>query len=370
MEYSYKFRLYPNAVQENLIQRTFGCCRFVFNHYLAYRKDLYEKSKETANYYVCANDLTKLKREFEWLKEVDATALQSSLRFLDLAYKNFFRRVDNGEKAGYPHFKSKHNHKQSYTSRCVGTNIKVLKKAVQLPKLGIVKCRISKQVKGRILSATVSQNPSGRYYVSITCTEVEIEQLPKTDKQVGIDLGLSSFLITSDGAKYENHKYLNKSQKKLARLQRSLSRKSKGSNNYEKQRVKVARLHEHVTNQRRDTLHKISTEIIRKYDLICLEDLAPSNMVKNHNLARAISDVTWSEFVRMLEYKAEWYGKSVIKIDRFYPSSQLCSNCGCQWQGTKDLSVRNWRCPDCDTIHDRDINAAINILNEGLRISA
>lgn len=370
MEYSYKFRLYPNREQENLILRTLGCCRFVFNHYLACRKDLYERSGETANYYVCANDLTGLKQKEEtaWLKEVDATALQSSLRDLDTAYQNFFRRVKQGGKPGFPHFKSKHDHKQSYKSKCVGTNIKVLEKAVQLPKLGTVKCRISKHVQGRILSATVSRSASGKYYVALCCRlDEDLPALPSTGAVVGLDVGIKSFAVSDAGTVYKNHKYLRKSEKKLARLQRQLSRKTKGSSNRNKARVKVAKLHEHVANQRKDMLHKLSTELIRENDIICIEDLAPKNMVRNHKLAKSIVDVSWGEFRRQLAYKAEWYGKQLVAIDRFYPSSQTCSVCGEKWDGTKDLKIRKWQCPYCGTTLDRDTNAAINILNEGLR---
>lgn len=240
MEKSYKFRLYPTTKQQEQINKTFGCCRYVYNYYLAYRKELYEATKETANYYVCCNDLTKLKKQESWLKDVDATALQSSLRDLDTAFNNFFKGFQGEKGSGYPHFKSKRFHKHSYKSGCVGTNIKVLDGFVQLPKLGLVKCKILRHIEGRILSATVSQNPSGKYFVAIICTDVEMEQLPKANKNVGIDMGLHSFCITSDAVEYENYKYLPKAEKQLARLQRSLSRKPKDSKNYDKQRIKVA----------------------------------------------------------------------------------------------------------------------------------
>ncbi|MDD4805040.1 MAG: IS200/IS605 family element RNA-guided endonuclease TnpB [Candidatus Pacebacteria bacterium] len=369
VEKAYKYRIYPNKQQKILIQKTFGCCRFVYNQYLAKRIELYKQDKSTMNYIACSNDLKNLKIQYKWLKEIDSVSLQSSLKDLDIAYQNFFRRIKQGDcKAGFPKFKSKKDNKKSYKTKFTNNNIQVLGKQIKLPKLGLVKCKVSKQIDRRILNATISQNPSGKYFVSICCTDVKIPQYLSTSAVVGIDLGIKEFAITSDRQHILNPKYLSKSEKKLAKLQRQLSRKTIGSNNRNKARIKVARQHEKVSNQRNDFLQKLSTELIKTYDVICLEDLKIKNMVKNHKLAKSISDVSWGEFVRQLQYKAMWQHKMVQKIDTYYPSSQICSNCGYKFTSTKDLSVREWNCPQCGKHHDRDENASINILNEGLRL--
>ena len=361
---AYKYRIYPNKAQETLIQKTFGCCRFVYNQTLAYRKNLYEMEKRSMSKFDCSRYVTGvLKRDYEWLKEVDKFALEQAVFAMDNAYQRFFKLH-----AGYPKFRSKHSNRRSYTTCITGTNIKVLfdENKIQLPKLKLVRARLSKPFVGQIKQATVSQTPTGKYFVSVL-VETEHEPLLSTDKAIGIDLGIKDLLITSDGEKYANKRIIKQYEKKLSCEQRRLARKIKGSSNYNKQRIKVARIHEKIHNARIDYLHKITHKLISENQVIVSEDLAVSNMVQNHVLAKAISDCGWYELTRQLTYKAEWNNRRYIKIGRFVASSQTCHVCGYINPEAKDLSVREWTCPQCGAHHDRDINAAINILNEGLK---
>lgn len=369
MEKAYRYRIYPNKTQQKLIQKTFGCSRFVYNYYLSKRIELYQNEQKTMNYNACSKDLTSLKHELVWLREVDKDALQKSLKDLDIAYKNFFVQHN-----GFPKFKSKKDRHKSYRTSCTNGNIKYLYKHIQLPKLGKVKITDKMIPEGRILNATISQEHDGKYYVSLCCTDVEFEQLPKTNNNVGIDLGIVDFAIQSDGIRIANHRFFEQSEKKLAKLQREMSRKIIGGSNWNKSRIKVAKLQKHIAEQRRDFLQKLTTEIVRNYDIICIEDLQVSKMKEQkqdtnkltHTRNNHIGDVSWYEFRRQLEYKCKWYGKELRIIDQYYPSSQICHVCGTNG-GKKTTDIREWICKHCNSILDRDLNAAINILNKGLK---
>jgi putative transposase len=305
------------------------------------------------------------KIEFDWLKEVDSIALQQARIDLKTAYDNFFRKLKSGQPTNLK-FKSKHNPKNSYRTINVNNSIGVEENKIKLPKLGFVKFRKSREVSGKIKSVTVSKNILNRYYISVLC-EVEIEKLPTSNKEIGIDLGLKEFCITSDNEFVSNPRYLRNSELKLKKAQRKLSLRKKGSYRRFKQQKKVFKLHEKVRNQRLDFLHKLSTKLINENQVICLEDLQVKNMVKNHCLAKSISDVSWSKFVELLKYKADWYGRTLVQIDKFFPSSKTCSCCG---NIKKDLTLKDrvYNCSSCGTTINRDYNASLNILEEGLRI--
>jgi len=289
---AYKYKIYPNKAQAELINKTIGCCRFVYNYYLAKKIELYKNEQKSINYTACANDLKNLKNQYEWLKEVDSISLQQSLRDLDDAYKNFFRKIKNGEKqVGFPKFKSKKNPKQSYRTQNINNNIEIEGNKIKLPKLGLVKIANSRSFNGKINSCTISKTKTNKYFVSVLVEE-EIQELPQSNNVIAFDLGIKEFLVTSDGEMIDNPKILSKYEYKLVKLQRKLAHKQKGSNRYKKQALKIAKLHEKIRNIRTDFLHKLSSRIINENQVIISEDLNVKGMVQNHRLAKAINDVS------------------------------------------------------------------------------
>ena len=356
---TYKFRIYPNAEQEQNLARHFGHSRFVYNYFLNQRKEQYLEDKKSDNYYAQAASLTKLKKEkgTEWLKEVNSQTLQFALKSLDSAYTNFFRG-----NAKFPRFKSRRN-KNSFT---VPQSGKIVDGKLSIPKFKEgIKMKIHREVRGKIGKMNITRTPTGKYYVSIF-TEQIIDELPKTGKQVGVDLGLRGFLITSDNKKFKNNRYTKKYAKQLKKAQQHLSRKQKGSNGFEKQKLKVAKIHEKIASCRLDTLHKVSYELARDNGLIVIEDLNVKGMIKNKKLSKHIADASWGNFVNLLQYKSDWYGRELVKVNRFFPSSKTCNECGWINQNLK-LSDREWTCKNGHKL-DRDLNASQNILKEGLKI--
>src|SRR5690554_3095868 len=357
---SYRYRIEPNAEQKILLNKHFGSVRYVYNYFLNERKNQYRETKKSDNYVAQANKLTKLKEEEStvWLKEINSQTLQQTLKNLEAAYLNFFR--GNSE---FPSFKSK----RSKNSFRVPQHITVEDGRIRVPKFNDgIKLIKHREFKGEIRQCTFSRDCRNQYFVSILVATTH-EQYPQTGKAVGIDLGIKDFAITSDGIKYRNHRYTKRYERELKVAQQHLSRKQKGSHQSEKQRLKVARIHEKISNSRKDNLHKISSKLIASYDVVCLGDLNVKGMMKNHKLAKHISDCGWGLFVSMLEYKAKWNDKQIVRINRFFPSSKTCNECG--WiKSDLKLDDREWVCESCGCVHDRDVNAAKNILTEGVSL--
>jgi len=344
-----------------LLAKHFGCSRFIYNHFLKEKQDHYLNNGKTLNYNYCCSGVKKLKDsdEYSWLSEVNAQVLQQSLKNLETAYGMFFRKKNK-----FPRFKKKSSH-QSFR---VPQGIKIKNDRLKIFKFKEgIPINLHRKLEGNIKSVTITKTSNDKYFASILC-EVPKKFKPNTGKTIGIDLGITDFIVTSDGEKIKNPNFNRSLKQKLSKAQKHLSRKTKGSNRYKRQRKKVARIHEKITNSRTDFQHKLSTDLINRYDMISLESLAIKNMVKNRCLSYSISDSSWSSFVYMLEYKAKWYNKKVNKIDRFYPSSKTCSKCDFIIDKLP-LSVRKWQCPKCGENHDRDINAAKNIHRQGLAIT-
>lgn len=362
MNKAYKFRIYPNSEQRTMLAKTFGCVRFIYNQMLADKIKYYEDTKQKLN-----NTPAQYKKDFEWLKEVDSLALANAQMNLQTAYNHFFR----SPKVGFPKFKSKKSNRRSYTTNCVNGNISLADGQLKLPKVGFVKCKQHRQIPEdyTLKSVTVSQTPSGKYYASILCEyESETPQMiPETF--IGLDFSMRELYMDSNGFEPQYPRYYRQTEDKLAKEQRKLSKMQKGSSNRNKQRIKVAKLHEKVSNQRRDFLHKQSRQITNAYDCVCIEDLDMKAMSGALHFGKSVSDNGWGMFTTFLKYKLDEAGKRLIKVDKFFPSSQICSVCGCKNPETKNLSIREWTCPTCGISHNRDINAAINIKNEGMRLA-
>ena len=354
----YKYRIYPNTEQKIFFAKCFGCVRFFYNKSLSGINEIYKTTGKFKNITPAS-----YKEDYPFLKEADALALCNAQINRNTAFKSFF-----SHKTGFPKFKSKRNN-QSYTTNMVNGNVKFSNndRYISIPKCSRIRIKKHRNFEGVVKSVTITMTTDNKYYVSMLVEE-ENKPVKPVNKMIGLDLGIKDLIVDSNGKKYKNQKYLTKSQDKLAREQRKLSKMVKGSNNRNKQRIKVARLHKKINNQRNDYLHKLSKKIIDENQIICIEDLKVKDMMSDSKLARNISDVSWSRLISMLIYKANWYGRTVIKVPKDYPSSQLCHVCGYKNSLTKDLGIRKWTCPKCGSIHDRDINAARNILSKGIEI--
>ncbi|WP_339279351.1 IS200/IS605 family element RNA-guided endonuclease TnpB [Paenibacillus sp. FSL W8-1187] len=352
---AYKYRIYPSESQQQLIGQMFGCCRFVFNYFLSLWNARYEETGNGLSYNACATQLPALKGEHEWLKAVDSIALQSAVRHVADSFDRFFKRQNR-----QPRFKSRKNPVQSYTTRQTNGNIAVNGNQLKLPKLGWIRFAASRPLEGRILSATVRRNAAGKFFVAIVC-ELDVQPLPQENKTVGIDLGLKEFAVCSDGLSVENPRTFRRYERKLAAWQRRLARRTKGGANWQKAKRQVALIHEKIANVRHDFLHKLTTKLVRENQTIHIEGLRVANMLQSPRLAKSIADASWSEFRRQITYKSEWYGRQLKVADSFAPTSQTCHVCGHVHPEVKNLSVRKWTCPVCQTLHDRDENAAHNI---------